>query len=288
MAVNLVLGKAPDGATIKLPQGPALALAIVTLATTILVTLLGTGLVRVLSILIGAATGYLAAVVVDLSGWADVFDFSVIRDAPWLSVPQFVLPEWNPDAIMYILPVALVPAIEHFGDVLAIGSVTDRDYLQDPGIENTMLGDGLATIAASLIGGAPNTTYSEVTGAVALTRAFNPAIMTWAALWAIAMSLIGKVGAALQTVPAPVMGGVLVLLFGAIVVVGLNTLVTAGTDLIQPRNLIVVSTILVLGIGGMKITVGPFELAGIGLAGVLGVLLNLILPAARSENDNSD
>lgn len=149
------------------------------------------------------------------------------------------------------------------------------------------VGDGLATSMASLLGGPPNTTYSEVTGAVTLTRAFNPAIMTWAALWAIALSFIGKLGAVLQTIPTPVMGGILVLLFGAITVVGLSSLMGAKDDLTKPRNLIIISMILVLGIGGMEIPIGNFALGGIGLAGVVGVLLNLFLPRGKDAPERA-
>jgi uracil permease len=133
-----------------------------------------------------------------------------------------------------------------------------------------------------MLGGPPNTTYSEVTGAVALTRMYNPAIMTWAAIFAIALAFIGKVGALLQTIPAPVMGGIMLLLFGAITVVGLNTLVKAGDDLTEPRNLTIVAIILVVGIGGMAISVNEFTLRGIGLAGIVGVVLNLILPKSKT------
>jgi len=145
-----------------------------------------------------------------------------------------------------------------------------------------MLGDGLATSFASMLGGPPNTTYSEVTGAVALTRAFNPAVMTWAAIFAMALAFVGKLGALLQTIPVPVMGGILLLLFGAIMVVGLNSLVRAGDDLMEPRNLTIVALILVFGIGGMSFSIGKFTLAGIGLAGILGVVLNLVLPRSRN------
>lgn len=283
IGVNLALGRTGDGAAVLVPEGTALTLAAIALGATVVLALLGRGLLRVIPILTGAAVGYLAAVVLGLFGDTPLVDFSVVAAAPWFRVPAFVFPEWNLAAIVFIVPVAIAPAIEHFGDILAIRSVTGRDYLKDPGIQNTMLGDGLATSLAGLIGGPPNTTYSEVTGAVTLTRAFNPAIMTWAAIWAIALSFIGKLGAVLQTIPTPVMGGILVLLFGAITVVGLNSLVGAREDLTRPRNLIIVSMILVLGIGGAEIPIGNFALGGIGLAGVVGVLLNLILPRGREE-----
>lgn len=172
----------------------------------------------------------------------------------------------------------LAPAIEHFGDIIAISSVTGKDYLRDPGVKNTMLGDGVATMAACLLGGPPNTTYSEVTGAVTLTRAFNPAVMTWAALCAILLSMVAKVGAFLSCIPAPVMGGIMILLFGAIMVVGLNTLVRAGQDLLRPRNMVIVALIIIFGVGGMQVSIGGFKLAGIGLAAITGVVLNLLLP----------
>ena len=145
--------------------------------------------------------------------------------APWIQIPNFTAPKFHLPAILFILPVAIAPAIEHIGDVLAISSVTGNDYLRDPGIHRTLLGDGIATTIAALLGGPPNTTYSEVTGAVALTKAFNPGIMTWAALTAIALSFCGKLGAILQTIPAPVMGGILVILFGTVVIIGTNSLI---------------------------------------------------------------
>ena len=207
-----------------------------------------------------------------------IVDFSGISKAAWFSVPNFTLPEWNLQAIFFIVPIAIAPAIEHFGDVVAVGGVTGKDYLKDPGIQNTMLGDGIATSLASFLGGPPNTTYSEVTGAVALTKVFNPAIMTWAAVTAILLAFVGKLGAVLQTIPTPVMGGIMLLLFGAIMVVGLNTLVKSGQDLLEARNLSIVALILIFGIGGMSFSAGQFQLQGIGLSGILGVVLNLVLP----------
>jgi len=204
-----------------------------------------------------------------------------VFDAPWLAWPEFTLPVWNLEAILFIVPVAIAPAIEHFGDVLAIGSITGKDYVDDPGIHKTLLGDGLATSLAACLGGPPNTTYSEVSGAVALTRSFNPFVMTWAAITAILLAFIGKLGGFLNTIPVPVMGGIMVLLFGAIAVIGINTLVRAGTDLMQPRNLTIVAVILVFGIGGMSFDLTVVKLGGIGLAGIVGVLLNLVLPHSR-------
>ncbi len=276
VGANLAMGKTGDGAAELVPYGTALTVAAVSLIATILASLRGRGLLQLVPILIGVATGYV------LSLFLGLVDFGPVRDAPWFAMPAFVTPEWNWAAVIFILPVAIAPAIEHFGDVLAIGSVTGRDYLEKPGIHRTMLGDGLATSLAALFGGPPNTTYSEVTGAVALTKTFNPAVMTWAAIFAIGLAFVAKVGALLSTLPTPVMGGILVLLFGAITVVGINTLVRAGEGLMQPRNLIIVALVLVSGVGGLSLGGEAFSMSGIGLAGILGVVANLVLPKARA------
>ncbi|ROR32660.1 uracil-xanthine permease family protein [Inmirania thermothiophila] len=275
VAVHLAMGRSGDGSQVLVPQGKALAVAAVALAVTVAVALRGRGMLRLVPILCGVGAGYVAALA------AGLVDFTPLREAPWFALPRFVAPEWNWQAVLYILPVAIAPAIEHFGDVLAIGSITGRDYLARPGVHRTLLGDGLATSLAALLGGPPNTTYSEVSGAVALTRAFNPAIMTWAALFAILFSFVAKIGAFLSTIPTPVMGGILILLFGAIAVVGLNTLVRSGEDLTEPRNLAIVAIMLVAGIGGLSLGGAAFSVSGIGLAGLLGVVLNLVLPRSR-------
>jgi uracil permease len=300
VAVHMAMGRTGDGSAWLVPEKTAMIVAGVALVTTILTSLLGKGWFRLIPILIGVAAGYITALILDGIGVSSsvqasfdpgqlknftgpaLVSFQALVDAPWFAVPNFVFPEWNLQAILFIVPVAIAPAIEHFGDVLAISGVTGKDYVKDPGIHRTMMGDGIATSLASFLGGPPNTTYSEVTGAVTLTRAFNPAIMTWAAIFAILLAFIGKVGALLQTIPVPVMGGIMLLLFGAITVIGLNTLVRAGEDLTEPRNLSIVALILVCGIGGMVLSFGKFTLGGIGMAGILGVLLNLVLPKKKA------
>ena len=300
VAVHMAMGRTGDGAAWLVPERTAMIVAGVALLATIITSLLAKGWFKLIPILIGVAAGYITALILDavgISGAAQsAFDpgqlknftgpalvsFKPVVEAPWFAVPRFVLPEWNLQAIIFIVPVAIAPAIEHFGDVLAIGNVTGKDFVKEPGIHRTMMGDGIATSLASFLGGPPNTTYSEVTGAVTLTRAFNPAIMTWAAIFAVALAFIGKVGALLQTIPVPVMGGIMLLLFGAITVVGLNTLVRAGEDLTEPRNLSIVALILVCGIGGMVLSFGKFTLGGIGMAGILGVVLNLVLPRGKA------
>jgi len=276
VAVHMALGKTGDGSTVLVPENTALLIAMISLTTTVVVSIFSKGMLRLIPILCGIVVGYIISIPLGL------VDFTPVKQAPWIAMPNFIFPEWNLQAILYILPVAIAPAIEHFGDILAIGSVTGKNYIEDPGIHKTLLGDGLATSLASLLGGPPNTTYSEVTGAVALIKIFNPGIMTWAAIFAVILSFVGKVGAILQTIPVPVMGGILVLLFGTIMVVGINSLIKARVDLMQPRNMVIVAITVVFGIGGMTFSIGEFTLKGIGLAGIIGVLLNLILPDKSS------
>ncbi len=275
VAVHMAMGRTGDGSAVLVPENQALIISMAALATTMAASLLGRGMIRLVPILCGIIVGYIASIFYGL------VDFNAVTEAPWLRIPDFVLPEWNTAAIFYMIPVAIAPAIEHFGDVLAISSVTGKNYLKDPGVHRTLMGDGIATSLASCLGGPPNTTYSEVTGAVALTKVFNPAIMTWASICAILLAFVGKVGVLLQTIPVPVMGGIMLLLFGAIMVVGLNTLVRAGQDLLEARNLIIVALVIVFGIGGMQFSFGSVSFGGIGLAGVLGVVLNLVLPKGR-------
>ena len=274
IAVDMVTGK-----TGSIPKDTSLIIGLAALSTTVLVSILGKGFMKLIPIISGIVVGYVIAL------FYGVVDFSAITAASWFSIPNFVTPEWNLEAVIFIIPIAIAPAIEHFGDVVAISGVTGKDYLKDPGIKNTMLGDGIATSFASCLGGPPNTTYSEVTGAVALTKVFNPAIMTWAAIAAILLAFVGKLGAFLQTIPTPVMGGIMLLLFGAIMVIGLNTLVKSKEDLMEARNLSIVALIIIFGMGGMSLSAGQFTLQGIGLAGILGVLMNLLLPGKTKKSE---
>ncbi|EWC42975.1 uracil-xanthine permease family protein [Stutzerimonas stutzeri] len=272
VAVNMAMGKAGDGSAQLIPYETAMLISMPALVTTLLVAVLGKGLFRLVPILAGVAVGY------GLSFAFGVVDTSGIAAAPWLAMPNFIAPEFNIGAILFMVPVALAPAIEHIGGVVAIGSVTGNNYVKKPGLHRTLFGDGVATSAAGLFGGPPNTTYAEVTGAVMLTKNYNPKIMTWAAVFAIALAFIGKFGAGLLSIPVPVMGGILCLLFGSIAVVGLSTLIRHQVDLSEARNLIIVSVTLVFGIGGMAIGYGEFTLSGISLCAIIALLLNLLLP----------
>ena len=270
LAPTAVKMSSEAGATYS--AGVATLVSTVALVATILTAILARGFLRLVPILMGIVVGYLLTLPLGM------VDFAPVGKAPWLAIPSFTAPSFHFPAILFILPVAIAPAIEHVGDILAIRSVTGKNYLHDPGIHRTLLGDGLATTLAAFLGGPPNTTYSEVTGAVALIRAFNPAIMTWAAIFAILLSFCGKLEALLGTIPVPVMGGILTVLFGTIVVIGINTIMKSQENLLLPRNLIIVGVILVLGVGGMNLKAGAFALEGIGLCSIVGVLLNWLLP----------
>ena len=279
VAVNMAMGKAGDGSVELFPYYDSMIVSMSALLTTLLVASLGKGIFRLLPILAGVVVGYI------LANFYDMVNYQIVADSAFIAVPAFVLPEFNWQAVLFMIPVAIAPAVEHVGDVLAIGHVTGKDYIKKPGLHRTLFGDGLATSAAALFGGPPNTTYSEVTGAVMLTRSFNPKIMMWAAVFAILLAFVAKFGILLQTIPSPVMGGILILLFGSIAAVGLNTLIKAKVDLAEQRNLVIVATTLVFGIGGMEIGQGEFSMQGVSLCGVVAILLNLILPGARFSND---
>ena len=272
VAVNLAMGKTGDGAVTLFPQGQALFVSMFALVVTVAIAVFGRGMMKLLPILIGIVCGYLLAMALGM------VNFDAVAVAPIIAVPDFIMPEFNWQAILFIVPVAIAPAIEHIGDMLAISNATGKNFLEKPGLKKTLLGDGLATSAAAMVGGPPNTTYSEVTGAVTLTKAFNPVIMTWAALFAVVLSFCGKLGAFLLTIPTPVMGGIMTLLFGMIAAIGINTFANDQTDLTKPRNLAIIALILVFGIGGMQFSAGDFTLQGIGLSAIIGILLNLILP----------
>ncbi|MDN3554895.1 uracil-xanthine permease family protein [Halomonas maura] len=273
VAVDMATGETSEA----IGYGPAIFLSMTSLLVTLVLAVFSRGLIRLVPIMGGIAVGY------GLSVLMGVVDFTPVREAAWLALPEFVAPSFHWAAVLFMLPVAIAPAVEHIGDMVAIGSVTRHNYLEKPGLHRTLLGDGLATSAAALFGGPPNTTYSEVTGAVTLTRAFNPWIMVITACIAILLSFLGKLGAVLQTIPGPVMGGIMTLLFGSIAVVGMNTLVRAGKPLTSPRNLVVVSLILVFGIGGMQFGNGQFTLQGVSLAALVGIVLNWVLPRAEEE-----
>ena len=274
VAVSMATGKAGDQQVV--PYGTALSIAAISLLATMLTAIRAKGLLKLVPILVGVAVGYVVSL------FMGVVDFSKVTQAAWLVVPEFGKPEFNLAAILFMIPVAIAPIVEHVGGILAIGSVTGKDFTETPGLHRTLLGDGLAVNIVGMFGGPPVTTYGEVTGAVMLTKNFNPVVMTWAACFAILMAFVGKFGALLQTIPMPVMGGIMMLLFGSIAGIGLKTIMEGRVDLSSARNLCIVSVTLVTGIGGLGLTIGSFSLQGISLCGVLAVLLNLLLPSEAS------
>ena len=247
-------------------------LAIIALLTTVVVSLFGKGILRLIPIFAGIIIGYIASI------FFGVVDFQPVLDAKWFDLPDFVRPQISWEAIIFMIPVAIAPVIEHIGDVYAIDEVTGKDFVQDPGLHRTMLGDGLACIASSIFGGPPVTTYSEVTGAISLTKIADPVVIRIAALFGIMFSVLGKVSALLKTIPEAVLGGIMLLLFGTIASVGVNTLVKNKVDLGNTRNLVIASLILTTGIGGAEMSIGSLTIGGIGLAALVGVILNLVIP----------
>lgn len=272
VAVDMSLGKNSAYA-----YNDAVLVSMVTLLTTLSVAVFAKGLMKLIPIMFGITAGYILCLFLGL------INFQPVIDAPWFSLPKLTAPEFNLEAILYMLPIAIAPAVEHVGGIMAISSVTGKDFLKKPGLHRTLLGDGLATAAASLVGGPPNTTYAEVTGAVMLTRNFNPNIMTWAAIWAIAISFCGKVGAFLSTIPTIVMGGIMMLVFGSIAVVGMSTLIRGKVDVTEARNLCIISVVMTFGIGNMFVDVGNVSLKGISLCAIVAIILNLVLPKAKNE-----
>jgi len=235
------------------------------------------GIIKLIPIFIGILVGYL------LSLFMGKIDFTPVIEAAWFQLPHITLPSFSWEAILFMIPVAIAPLIEHVGDIYAISAVAEKDFMKDPGLNRTMLGDGIATSFAGLIGSVPNTTYSEVTGAIELTKVTNPRILRISAITAIVFSLIGKVSGFLKSIPSEVLGGIMLLLFGMIASVGIKTLIESKSDFHKTRNLVIVSIILTLGIGKASIDFGSFSLSGIGLASVAGVILNLILPGKSKE-----
>lgn len=252
-------------------------LAIISLLTTIVVSLFGKGLLRLIPIFSGIVVGYIAATIMGL------VDFQPVADASWFALPAFVRPEFSWEAIIFMIPVAIAPVIEHIGDVYAINEVAGKDFVKDPGLHRTMLGDGLACMVSAFIGGPPVTTYSEVTGAISLTKIADPAVIRIAAITGILFSVLGKVSAILKTIPSAVLGGIMLLLFGTIASVGINSLIKNKIDMGDTRNLVIASLILTLGIGGAELTFGDFTIGGIGLAALVGVILNLIIPKSKAK-----
>lgn len=260
---------------------PALhfSVALATLFITIIASVFFKGFLNLIPILLGITGGYLVAVA------AGLVSFQSVLEAPWLHVPDFVIPfatftpQWSWTIVLIMAPIAVVTLAEHIGDQMVLSKVVGRNFIKKPGLHRSIMGDGAATIVASLLGGPPNTTYGENIGVLAITRVFSVYVIGGAALMAIAFGFVGKVEALIATIPGAVMGGVSILLFGIIASSGLRMLIDNQINFGIKRNLIIASVILVTGIGGAFIEVGDqLEIAGMAFATFIGILLNAVLP----------
>ena len=254
-------------------------LAFASLITAIVVLTFCRGLMKLVPIISGVIVGYVIAICIG------EVDFSGVASASWLAIPvQFDTIthfEWAP--FLYMIPVAIAPVLEHIGDVYVVSAVAKKDFVENPGIHRTMLGDGCACLASALLGGPPETTYSEVTGAMSITKVTSPAVIRISAATAICFSIIGKLSALLQSIPQAVLGGIMLLLFGTIASVGIQNLMQHKVDMNDTRNVIIISVMLTMGLGGAVLSSGSFAISGIGLAAVIGVVLNLVLPKTKQE-----
>ena len=255
--------------------------AFFTLAVVIIVSMYAKGMVKVLPVLIGIIAGYAFAFIMYKTGVApELFNFKDLAAASWSpAFPKFVMPTFNINAILIVAPVALVTMIEHLGDMMAISRTVGHDFIEEPGIHKTLWGDGIATALAGFLGGPPNTTYGENVGVLALTKVYNPIVVEAAAVIVLVLSMLPKFGEFIRTIPLAVMGGIMIMVFGMIASVGLRTLVEKQVDLMKTRNLIIVSVVLVIGLSGIKV----LGLDGMGLAALVGIFLNLVLPKEDAD-----
>ena len=258
-------------------------LAFISLITAILVLTMGRGLLKLVPVVCGITAGYIAACCLG------EVDFRPVAEASWFALPSgiahFSLPDLSWEPLLFMIPVAIAPVIEHIGDVYVVGAVAEKDFNKDPGQHRTLLGDGLACFASAFLAGPPVTTYSEVTGAMSITKVTSPAVIRIAAATAIVFSVIGKLSALLRSIPQSVLGGIMLLLFGTIASVGLLNLMRHKVDLNQTRNIIIIGVTLTMGIGGAVLSYGNFAISGIGLSAIVGITLNLCLPKEKEKKN---
>jgi uracil permease len=265
------------------------SIAAVTLLVTVCCNIFLKGFFSTIPILIGLAFGYLFTLIMGFIFPAyAIIDFQIIKDAPWFGLPVFRVPTFNLIPVLIFIIVSFATICEHLGDTLVISKIVGQDFYKKPGLHRTLAGDGLATAWAAFWGGPPNTTYGENIGVMAITRVYSVWVIGGAAIFAVFLSFFKKFGAIIQTIPTPVLGGICMLLFGIIASSGLRTLVEKGVDYKDRRNLTISSVILVIGIGGGMLAFNitnelRFELAGIALATVVGILLNLFFPKTKEE-----
>ena len=241
-------------------------LAIVSFLVVLIVNMYGKGFIQIIPVVTGLIFGYIVAIV------TNNVDFAPIIEANWLGLPKFEMAKFSWETIALVAPIALVTVVEHIGDVIAIGATVEEDFLEDPGLHLTMIGDGLCTSISAMFGGPANTTYSENTGVLALTRVWDPVVMRIAAVMAIILGGVPKLAAVISTIPTAVIGGISIILFGMIAAIGARTLVENHVDFTKSKNLLIAATILVLGLGGDQV---PGEMA---LAAIIGIVLSKLLP----------
>lgn len=258
--------------------------AMVTLASAIICLMFFRGVISLMPVLIGIIVGYI------YSAFIGILDFAPVREASWIQVPEFLIPGVDyefvitPTLLLIMVPIAIVTISEHIGHQLVLGRVVEKDFIKDPGLNRSLLGDGLGTLISGLLGGPPKTTYGENIGVMAITRVYSVYVIVGAAVFAILFSFIGKMMAVIQTIPTAVLGGISILLFGIIAASGLRMLVDHKIDFGNQRNLVIASVILVIGIGGATIKFSDtFEIGGMALAAIVGVFLNLLLPGRTKE-----
>ena len=254
-------------------------LGIVPILVIIICNTWGKGMIKIIPVLISLIVSYIVAIIMG------AVDFSAVGSANWVGLPNFHLPKFNADAIVAGLAVAVAAMVEHVGDVMAIGATCGKNFIADPGLTRTLLGDGIGTSLAGLLGGPANTTYSENTGVVALTRVFDPFVMRIAAVMAIILSLSPKFEAVINSIPAAVIGGISFVLYGMIAATGIRTIVENQVDYVNMRNVLITAIILVSGLGfnHKNIVIGDVHFGGLACAAVFGIILNAILPGKDYE-----
>lgn len=256
--------------------------ALVTLATAIIVQLLFKGLLALMPVISGIIVGYLYSMMIG------IVDFTAVKSAKFVQIPEMILPGIDypfvvtTQLLLVMVPISIVTISEHIGHQLVLGKIVERNYIENPGLHRSLLGDGLGTFFSALIGGPPKTTYGENIGVLALTKVFSVAVILLAAVFAIVFSFLGQLMALIDTIPAAVLGGISILLFGIIASSGLRMLVDSQVDFGDSRNLIISSIILIIGIGGAMVKFSEtFHIEGMALASIVGVLLNLFLPKTK-------
>ncbi|WP_373761093.1 uracil-xanthine permease family protein [Streptococcus ferus] len=261
-----------------------LLIGLVTLLAVILFNIYGRGLISIIPILLGLIVGYCLAFVLGAVTGQEIISFSGVQEAAWLQVPNFDIIGLDygfklyPSAILTMAPIAFVTMTEHFGHVMVLNSLTNRDFFKDPGLDRTLAGDGLAQMIAGFFGAPPVTSYGENIGVMVLNKIYSVYVIAGAALIAVVMSFIGKVSALLSSIPAPVIGGISIALFGVIASSGLKILISNKVDFDNKKNLLIASVILVTGIGGLTLQINGLQITGVTFSTLLGILLYQILP----------